>query len=300
MRAVAVITLLFFVGLAAGFRTAAGNDRQKTLFFDAVFEHASTTGPPANKVGHRQIASGSLRDAGGHRIGQFAFECRWVESLPNDDARERCSGWGKTLDGRLSFAGPARASDAVHSWSLYGTEGRYRGARGRLFPRDLGDTESLVLATVTPRPGVTIQTAVVARPAANRTFVRQANAICADGITKIAKLPPFPFQNFDPLRPDRATLLNVGQFFSGPGNPRPTLRAVQRKLVGLGLPPASTQAWTRVRGTLAAKVAVFDEQVSAALAGDVKRWVRATKSAIAEQRTLLIAEAVFGSDKCTF
>lgn len=299
MRAIAVITLMLFVGLAAGFRTAAEKHRQ-TLFFDAVFEHVRTAGPQANKVGHRQIASGTLRDADGRRVGQFAFECRWLESLPNDDARERCSGWGKTLEGRLSFGGPARASDAVHSWSIHGTEGRYQGAHGTLLPRDLGDTESLVLATITPRAGTALRVGVVARPPANIAFVRRANAMCAEATAKIAKLPPFPYRNFDPLHPDRPTLQKVGQFFSGPGNPRPTLRAVQRRLAGLGLPGASRQSWIRIRDTLAAKVAVFDDQVNAALAGDVNGWVRATRSAIAEQRTLLIADDVFGSDKCTF
>jgi hypothetical protein len=117
---------------------------------------------------------------------------------------------------------------------------------------------------------------------------------------RIAKLPPFPFQNFEPLHPDRALLPKVGRFFSGTGNPRPTLNALQRQLAALGRPREDARDWRRLLHAVTAKIAVFDKQVNAALADDVDGWIRATRDARARQRELLIADAVFGVGECAF
>ena len=58
-----------------------------------------------------------------------------------------------------------------------------------------------------------------------------------------AWLPPFPFGGFDPLHPDPQLLPQVGAFFTGPGDPRPVLRALDRRLRGLGRPPAVRPLW---------------------------------------------------------
>ena len=122
----------------------------RTVVFDATFTAQRTAGPDANHVGHRQIASGVLRNSTGRAVGRFAFTCIWTRILAGGDALERCSGSGRTADGRLEVAGPARESEAVHHWKLTGESGAYRGAHGTLLVRDIGDRESLITATVTP------------------------------------------------------------------------------------------------------------------------------------------------------
>jgi hypothetical protein len=60
-------------------------------------------------------------------------------------------------------------------------------------------------------------------------------------------------------------------------------------------PREDARDWRRLLHTLTAKI---DKQVKAALADDVEGWIRATKDAIARQRELLIADAVFGAGEC--
>src|SRR4051812_28639074 len=98
MRMLCLTIVVITAVSAATAGSAARTPRQQTLFFDATLTQVRTEGPAANKVGHVQIASGSVSDAGGRSVGHFAFTCRWLESLPNDDAREHCSGWGQTAE----------------------------------------------------------------------------------------------------------------------------------------------------------------------------------------------------------
>jgi hypothetical protein len=297
------LTIVVMTALSAATAgSAARGPRQQTLFFDATFTQVRTAGPAPNKVGHVQIANGSVSDARGHSIGRVAFSCRWVESLPNDDAREQCSGSGRTADGRLAFAGSADASDHTHSWSVSGVSGAYRGARGTLVTRDIGpvEHESMILLTVTPRSGVTLRFGVVPRPSANTAFLARANGACTAATARIAKLPRFSIENFDPLHPEPGLLPKVGQFFSGPGDSRPMLHALHRQLVALGPPPANARAWNAMLHSLAAKTVDFERQVRTALAADVPGWVHATKAALTGERRLLVADAVFGTDKCAF
>src|SRR4029077_10283063 len=126
----------------------ASSARARTVLFDATFTAQRTAGPDANRVGHRQIAGGRLRNSIGRTVGQFAFTCTWTRILAGGDALERCSGFGRTADGRLKVAGPAHESEATHSWKLTGESGAYRGAHGTTLVRDIGDSESLITATV--------------------------------------------------------------------------------------------------------------------------------------------------------
>ena len=117
--------------LATAVSASARPVPHQTLLLDALFTHARSGGPPANMVGHLDIASGPLRDAGGTRaVGHFAFTCRTTAILGGGDAREHCAGWGETADGRIDFAGPTRLSDATHRWTIVPRSGAYRGARG--------------------------------------------------------------------------------------------------------------------------------------------------------------------------
>ena len=295
------LTLLLWLATAtaaAASTATAGQAARQTLFFDAAFMQARTVGPPATKVGHLQIASGVLHNGDGQSVGRFASTCRWIEILANNDAREHCSGWGQTAEGRVSFAGPTRASDATHTWTISDGSGAYRGAHGTLVTRDLGDSESLLTVTLTPRRGITLRIGVIARPTANTTFRAQANTLCAAAAKQLAALPPFPLSNFDPLHPDPKLLPKVGHFFTGPGDPRPILRALDAHLRSLGQPPADTTAWAHLLTAGKASLAVHTEQDAAALTANVPAFVKSVHDVDKTFRTVAIAATVFGVSDC--
>ena len=169
-------TLLCIAPMAS--TAMARSARPRTVLFDATFTAQRTAGPDADQVGHRQIASGVLRNSTGRAVGRFAFTCIWTRILAGGDALERCRGFGHTADGRLEVAGPARESEAVHHWKLTGESDVYRGAHGTLLVRDIGDRESLITAMVSPRAGTVLQVAVIARPAADASLVADADHLC--------------------------------------------------------------------------------------------------------------------------
>ena len=73
---------------ACGRRNSARAPAQ-TLFFDAAFTDAQTAGPGPSHVGHRQIATGGLRDANRRRAGTFSFTCTWTK-VDRAGASESC------------------------------------------------------------------------------------------------------------------------------------------------------------------------------------------------------------------
>jgi len=178
--------LTLSLGLATVLATAAAAAagatgrpvRTQTLVFDARFTHEATAGPGPSHVGHEQIAGGVLRDTAGRTIGRFAFTCKSTRILPGRGALERCQGSGRTLDGRLDVAGPARSDEDRGSWRIVGGSGTYHGARGAISLRDISSAELLLTAQVTPAPGTVLSAGAVRRPAANAHFVRLANGIC--------------------------------------------------------------------------------------------------------------------------
>ena len=277
--------------------TAAGA-RSQTLLLDATFTAQRAAGPTANRVGHRQIADGVLRDSAGRPVGRFAFTCTWTRILAGGDALERCVGVGRTADGQLEVAGPARESEAVHSWKLTGESGAYRGARGTALVRDIAGRESVVTATVTPRAGTVLRVAVVVRPAANAGVIAHADQICTRTSERLAALPRFPFPNFDPLHPDPGLLPQVGAFFTGPGDPRPIFQTLNARLRALGQPPAGRGWWARMLHARGAELAVINEQDRAALAGDAPAFVRSVRDSVGAFRRIAIAAAVFGTTRC--
>jgi allene oxide cyclase-like protein len=276
----------------------ASPSARTTLFFDAVATHATTAGGPPTSVGHQQIGSGILYDAAGRSVGRFSFTCVWVETLPNGDARERCSDRTTTADGRLTAAGPSRRSDATHTWAISSGTERYRGARGTVVVRDLGPTETLVTVTIRPRTGVTLHTGVLARAISNRRFIDSANALCTTAATRLNALPPFPFSNFDPLHPDPRLLPKVGRFFTGQGDPRPILRALNSGLRALGQPPASAASWTHVLGARAAALKVNSEQDSAAVTANVAGFIKSVHAVDNTSRQVAITATIFGVPDC--
>jgi hypothetical protein len=276
----------------------ASSARPRTVLFDATFTAQRTAGPDANRVGHRQIASGVLRNSIGRIVGQFAFTCTWTRILAGGDALERCSGFGRTADGRLEVAGLSRESAAVHSWKLTGESGAYSGAQGTVLVRDIGDRESLITATVTPRPGTVLRVAVVVRPLADARLIVHADQICTRASRQLAALPPFPFPNFDPLHPDPALLPQVGAFFTGPGDPRAIYQTLNTRLRALGQPPAGRGWWARMLHARGAELAVINEQDRAALASDAPAFVHSVPDSIGAFRQIAITAAVFGTTQC--
>jgi hypothetical protein len=273
--------LALTVTLAVG-ASAPALAAPQTLLLDAVPSHV--------QGGH---ATGPLRDARGRAVGRFAFACRSIGA-----GREHCSGWGKTADGRLRFAGAARRADATHHWTIAAAGGAYEGARGTLDVRDLDGGEALITVTIAPRAGVVLRSAVVRRAPANGPFRTRADARCASAAAKLAALPPFPFTNFDPLHPNPALLPQVGQFFTGPHDPRPALRALGEQLRALGAPPAGRGAWARVLAARAASLGVTTRQDDAALAANAPAFVRSVHDAARTFRAVAISASVFAVSRC--
>jgi hypothetical protein len=270
------------LAIAVALSAAHPAPAHQTLFFDAV---------PTHTANHAEVASGVLRDARGHAAGRFAFGCR-------GKAPEHCSGWGRTAQGRIGFSGLARADDTTHTFAITRPAGAYRGARGTVTARDLAGGEALITVKLTPRTRVVLRSGVLRLPAANAAFRARADARCAVAAKQLASLPPFPFANFDPLRPDPRLLPPVGAFFTGPHDPRPTLDALDAQLRALGQPPASRSGWARVLAARAASRATYDEQDQAALAADVPAFVKSLHDVDTTFRTVAISATVFGVDRC--
>jgi len=271
---------------------------RQTLFFDAVYTKLSAKGPGDDAVGHQQIASGVLRDVRGRSAGHFAFVCRWTAALPGGDFRERCTGHGTTADGRIDVAGPALRSALVQTWSVAGGTGRYRGAHGSVSVRDLGKKETLVSMTIRPRGGVRLRAGAIPHPSANNRFRSRAEARCKDAAAALAALPPFPFDNFDPLNPDPAQLPDVGRFFTGPHDPRPALQTLAEELTALGRPPAQRSEWKRLLAARAQQLAIIQRQDDAALAADVAGFVKSVRDSDANLRAIAISATLFDVPRC--
>jgi hypothetical protein len=151
---------------------------------------------------------------------------------------------------------------------------------------------------MTPRRGVTLHAGVVADPAANAAFRKRANARCRDASSALDARPPFPFDNFDPLHPDPAMLPDVGRFFTGPGDPRPALRALGDQLAALGKPPAQRAQWARLLAARSEELAVIQRQDDAALAADATAFVASVNEASANFRAIAISATLVRVSDC--
>lgn len=294
-RIIAGLAVLALAGPAAA---EGASSSSHTLVLDARVTSARTRGPDAAHVGHVQIVRGVLRDARGHRVGEFAYTCRWVAILADGNPKERCSGEGRTADGRINFSGRTRATSEPHAFQALGATRVYRGARGSVLARDLGPKESLFTIELTGAQNAP-HVGIVQRPAANQQFRARAGAICRRAAAALKRLPRFPFTNFDPTHPDPKLLPEVGRFFTGAGDPRPILRRLDRRLRALGEPPVQRPAWARYLAARRAESAARQEQDKAALAADVKKFVKSLHDIDIGNRRTAIAAAVFGVPDCT-
>lgn len=289
--AVALALLAFAPGAQA---------RTVTLAYDAVYAHETVvdSAPAGDSVGDRQVADGSLRDLAGTNVGKFQFVCRYV-AIVAGDAHEQCTGTGGTADGKISFSGPARKSDVDHSWTFKGVSGALRGARGRGLVHDATMNDSVVIIEAKlARAGAHLSDGVVPRTAANRRFVKRATAACAAEAKALRALPPFPLMDFDPLNPDPSQLPAVGQFFSGPGDARPLERTLIKRLKKLGAPTDGASIWRRVTAGVPKLIAGQTEQINAALASDVPRFVAAVKAGDRIVEPFSFATRAFGTPRC--
>jgi hypothetical protein len=298
MRLLVTSLVLLALAAAGASVSAAGGSRQQALYLDGVLTHAGTSGPGDDKVGHEQTGSGTLRDVGGRDVGRYSFTCRWMQILAGGDARERCTGWAQTADGRLLADGPSIRSDVIHTWKVRGVNGAYRGARGTLVTRDLTQTGSLVRISLTPRPRVVLRSAAIANPVANTAFAARANALCDKAAARLAALPPFPFSDFDASHPDRKLLPKVGGFFTGAHDPRPIQRELIAGLRALGAPSADAAGWATVLAAHTARVAVMNAQDKAALAADGPAFVKTLDEVDANDRRIALTALLFGAVRC--
>jgi hypothetical protein len=181
-----------------------------------------------------------------------------------------------------------------------GGTGAYSAAGGSVLVRDLSERESLITVSLTSPPDDRPVAGVINRPRANREFVVHADQLCRRAARGLAALPPFPFHDFDPLHPDPSVLPQVGAFFTGPGDPRPILRALDAGLHALGDPPGNRRAWTAAVRARGARLSVVERQDQAALAGYVPGFVRTVHASAANFREVAITATVFGVTGCVF
>jgi hypothetical protein len=287
-------------GSAAGGVLRVAGDRAKavTMYVEWTATRTGASGPGDDHVGHLQTGTGILRDLAGHRIGRSAFTCRWIMILANGDAREHCTGWAETADGRFRMDGPALRNDLLHTWTVRGVSGGYRGATGSVVLRDTSPTRTLARITLHAPAAAALKPGVVSGSAANSAFRARADALCDRAAARLASLPPFPFQNFDPLHPDPKLLPKVGRFFTGPHDSRRIQRDLIAGLRALGRPPGDRQQWSQVLGALDARVAVMSAQDRAALAADVPAFVRSLGEVDANAVRVARSALVFGAVRC--
>ncbi len=231
----------------------------------------------------------------------------FTKVIPND-VLEHCSASGKTSEGTLSFGGVGHLESTNPPWQVTGGTGAYKGAHGRLvFEADIPLDPNVPLAagrlfSVALFELVTthrLHVGVVPRPLANATFIRRANTACQATEAKAARLPGFPFSNFDPFHPDKNLLPQVGRFFDQPARRR-LPRALLAELQKLGQPPVGGGTWRNVLNARRAALAMETRQIKAALANNAPAFVRTVYQQAKDYNKLAFRSAVFGVQSCTF
>jgi hypothetical protein len=193
-------------------------------------------------------------------------------------------------------------------WKVTGGTGAYKGAHGKLiFEADIPLDPNVPLAAgrlfsvavFELSANQPLHVGVVPRAAANEPFIRRANAACRATEAEAARLPGFPFSNFDPFHPDTTLLPEVGRFFDQPARRR-LPRSLLTELKKLGRPPARKGAWRNVVNARQATLANENRQIKAALADNAPAFVRTVYQSARDFNGLVFSSAVFGVQSCTF
>ena len=269
----------------------------QTLLFDAIATYERTAGPGPNQVGHEQIASGILRNSGGHTIGRFAFTCTWIKILAGDDALERCTGSGRTRDGLLDVTGPARESEITHRWTIIASRGAYHGAHGTVILRDISDHETLITATVTPRPGTVIHVGVISRPGANAGLIARADELCARRFPAVGCAPAIPVLRLRPSASRRTATTGRSVLHRARRSP-PDVPDPRFALASARPAAAGRDWWNRMLKGRTAELAVINKQDTAALNDDTSTFVKSVHASVDAFRQIAITATVVGATQC--
>jgi hypothetical protein len=91
---------------------------------------------------------------------------------------------------------------------------------------------------------------------------------------------------------------DVGRFLTGPGDPRPALRALGDQLAALGKPPAQRTEWARLLAARARELVIIQRQGDAALAADAPAFVASVNDASANFRAIAISATLVRVTDC--
>ena len=287
------VTLMVLAAVSAASAWSATSVR-RTFVLDAMILQAGQSGPSGLKPGHVESATGVTRDVSGHSVGRFSSGCAVVKTLAKGDALLRCSGFGVSADGRLSFSGTVRASNPTPTLPITGATGNDRGARGTITEYPITQKETLVAVVLTSGNA---RVGAVARPAANAAFRTRADSVCAVARRRLASVHLFPFADFLTRRPSPARLPGLGRYLVS-ADARPVLRALDSRLAALGLPPADRVVWTHFLLARSNVLAATDAVDRAALGAKADAFVKAVQRGAAAERAGGISALVFGASGC--
>ena len=307
--AVAVLILaVALAGVTASPASPAARPVTQTLVFDALVRGSFVDAPPGGpSPGDTELSTARLRDVSGRFIGTARVRCVFTKLIPGD-VLERCSGSARTRDGSATLTGVGHLYSMNPPWQVIGRSGAYKDLRGtQTFSTDipldpnvpLAAGKAFSISVIKLTSTRQLHAGVVARPRANAPFIRRANTACRSMQAKAARLPGFPFSNFDPFHPDTALLPQVGRFFDQPAR-RSLPLALIRVLEKLGQPPAAGRAWRNVLTARRTVLAIEAQQIKAALADDAPAFVRTVYQQSRAYNSLVFRSAVFSAQSCTF
>jgi len=98
-------------------------------------------------------------------------------------------------------------------------------------------------------------------------FTARVNTVCAAALKRAV---PFPYQNFNPLKPDVKLLPKVGAFFA---THQKVADAVPGQLRQLGQPATGQSTWSQILVLATRDRAIADQQIKTAKASDVRGFV---------------------------
>jgi len=132
--------------------------------------------------------------------------------------------------------------------------------------------------------------------AVDAAFAARALAVCTQIGQEQAAWSAFPAGSFDPVHPDAAKLGQVGPWLES--QVRPTFDHWQTGFTALGAPAAGAAAWALVLAGVTQTVALNQDQIAAAQAGDAAAFAQATVKLQAAHAAFLADAKAAGVDAC--